>query len=460
MLRKREDLEAREARDIARMAREGAGSAVFTVLVVAAVVLVLAVSMNVRTQLDLSTSGANTLSPQTLEVLRGLSEPVRLYALFTKDREIERESYWNVLKKYRDASDRIEVEFVDPIEKPGRIRELGIDPQEQDLRRGGLTLVVRGERRLTFRGTDEEAITNAILEVGRTSSRVVGLLRGFGERDPASSSGGGLASAVEALRREYYRIRDVHLDQGIPADVTVLVAAGPTLPIPRDGLETLRRWLDGGGRLLALVDPGTDSGIDDVLMPWGLRVSTSSTVLDPRDNVNGSPQFLRIENYSRHPAVQGFGKRLPIALAVAAPVQNFETGEGKLFHDDLARSGPSSFAVSDSGEREPGPFAVAAASWLEHGADAATETRVVAVGDADFVSNAYLAEQANRNFFLNCIAWLGRETALVSIRRQALAGQTVDLERGRGVVVLWALAAAPLVVLVAGVVVWFRRRGR
>ena len=458
-LRRRADLEAREAIDLARSARRGAGSLATTSLVLLAVVLLLAVSAGLNFEWDFSRGSSNLLSDQTLQVLARLDEPVRLYALYPLRKRMEREAYWNTLKRYRDASKFVEVEFVDPVQSPGRVRGLGIDPLQEDLQSGGVTLAVRGDRRLTFQGMDEEDITNAILEVGRSERRVVGLLRGYGEREPESNAGAGFARAVEALRGEYYEVIDVRLDVEIPAKIDVLVAAGPTAPIGDDGLERLHRWLAGGGRLLALLDPGEASGLDTVLERWGLR-STDDVVVDARNNINDSPEFLRIEDFVDHPAVRGFGKRLPVALAVAGAVQDFETGEGRLFHKSLASSSAFSSIVDATGSRKAGPFPVLAASWMV-GRDSSQETRVLLVGDSEFSSNTYLPAQANRNLFLNAVGWLGRETELVAIRRQALEGQVIDRVPPGGVQrIRNLLLGVPAAVVLAGVLVALRRRGR
>ncbi len=456
-LRRREDLEAREAVDIARMAKEGAGSAVVIGAVITTMVVVLALSAGFEREWDFSRTGENKLSEQTLAVLEGLTEKVELYPLYSKQSELERDAYWRVLSSYRRATDLLEVEFVDPQRQPEMLRRIGVDARSQDVREG-TTVVVRGERRLSFRGTDEEDITNAILEVGRTGRRVVGYVRGYGEHDPQSSSGGGYKRAIEALEQEYYEIRDVELARGVPGDVSVLVMAGPTLPIPEADLETLDAWLDDGGRLLAMLEPGEPDGLNEVLQRCGLRAS-GDIVLVPRNNINDSEQFPKVTDYTGHDAVAGFGQALPTAFPVAGRVVDFETGEGNLYHEPLLSSSTLSSLVGKDGAREAGPFALAAASWFRDAASDA-ETRVILVGDSDWASNAYLAAQANRNLFLNAVAWLARESELITVRRNRLGGQIFQLNAAERGFIRLVLVSMPVLVLVAGVIVAIRRRGR
>ena len=456
-LRRRDELEAREAVDIARMAKSGAGSIVVVGAVLASLAVVVAVSIGLEREWDLSLAGANTLSPQSLAVLGGLTETVHLYPLYSKQSEVERDAYWRKLRSYRRATDLLEVEFVDPQRQPETLRRIGVDTRSQEVREGA-TVVVRGDRRLSFRGTAEEEITNAILEVGRTGRRVVGYVRGYGEHDPRSSSGGGYRQAVEALQQEYYEVRDVDLVDGVPRDVAVLIVAGPTLPIPAADLRTLDGWLSEGGRLLAMLEPGESPALNEVLQHWGLR-GTGDVVVDPRNNVNDSEQFLKVTDYSGHEAVTDFGPALPTAFPVAGRVVDFETGEGRLFHEPLLSSSTLSSLVDADGTREAGPFALAAASWRrDESSD--TETRVILVGDSDWASNAYLAAQANRNLFLNAVAWLARESELITVRRNQLGGQIIELDANERGLIRLVLLAMPAIVVLAGVIVAIRRRGR
>ena len=467
IIRKREELEAREAVDIQRLAKKSAGSLVYILIVIAIAVLAMATSITFHTSWDLSDTAANSLSPQTMAVLEALEEDVQIYPMLPKRRKMQREQFWDLLRKYRDGSSHIKVEFIDPIRQPGRMAEVGVDARGQDLGRG-LTLIKRTrmvngspvEYKQTFRGQEEQDVTNAILEVGRTRDRVVGFARGYGERDPESSASGGIRKAVEALAEEYYTVVDVDLERAVPGSVTVMVLAGPVQPIPQAHLDRLQHWLEAGGRLFAMQDPDSASNLNALLRGWGLRIS-GSDVLDPRDNINGSPIFVKADTYSDHPVVGHFNKRLPTAFARVSAVDHFETGEGRLFHQELITAGQLAYTLDGDGLREPGPYPLAAASWRgrEEG-DFETETRLVAVGDSDFISNAYLAQNANRNFFLNAMGWLGREEELISIRRDPMADQAITLNGAVRTEVLWIVLSPTLLVLLVGVVVLARRRGR
>ena len=89
----------------------------------------------------------------------------------------------------------------------------------------------------------------------------------------------------------------------------------------------------------------------------------------------------------------------------------------------------------------------------------APEGRVVAIGDADFASNALLGFQGNQDFFLNAVAWLAEDADLISIRPKEPENQALFLSRQVQQNVAWfALVLLPGLFVVLGIVTWWRRR--
>lgn len=455
-LKKRDDLRARSGVDVVRHARSGLGSLLYTLAVLAALVLVLALAMRVRASWDFTRHSVNSLSPKSLAAIEAVDGAIDIHALYSR-RDPRRDAYWDLLNLYRSRSPRIHVEFVDPSSHPGIVTKLGLSTEDRAALRDGLTVVSRGGKKITFRGRSEEDITNAILELGSDVPRVVGVVRGVGESDPASSAPDGFASAVAALKGEYYDVVDVRLDAPIPPGVTVLVAAGPRTPVAQADLDRLSAWLDAGGRFLLLVDGTADSGLTAVTARYGLRTK-AIRVLDQRHNLRGSPDVVLASDFTRHPIVRGFSASLPLAFPLPVAVEDFEPGDPKVFHQPLVRSSDYSEGLTAAGVRTAGPFSLAAAAYKTLSGEAGGETRVVLVGDAAFATNGFLPEQANRDFFLNAVGWLSRSRGFVAVREEPLAGQQIVFHRSDLRVFRLVLVGPPALVLLAGLFVFVRRR--
>lgn len=453
----RDDLEARKGVDLTRLAKRGGSSLTLVAMVVAVLILIFAVSLNLRHRWDVSRRGESTLSPLTLGVLGALESELEIYPLFTTNNPV-RQDFWYFLQLYREATPQVSVTFIDPVARPGDVADLGLDAAQEDARRDGMTVIIQGDNKRIFAGISEEEVTNAIMDVSTTEPRVVGFLRGYGERDMRSDAVSGMSKLAVELLQEYYTVRDVFLADGIPPEVTVLLLAGPRIPIPDEDLQAVGQWLGDGGRLLVLVESDSDPGINELLAPWGLRFSTE-IVVEPTRNVNRDPRFVKAASYTDHEIVDGFAENFPSGFPVVVKVEHFEPGNPLVFHESLIRSSVVSSVMSD-GSSQDGPFDLAAASWKrEPGQGLEHETRVVIVGDSDFASNQYLYYRANRNFLLNALGWLSREASLVSIRRESLGDQTLDISMADRSMLVASAYTAPALLVLVGTVVYLRRRG-
>jgi ABC-type uncharacterized transport system involved in gliding motility auxiliary subunit len=88
------------------------------------------------------------------------------------------------------------------------------------------------------------------------------------------------------------------------------------------------------------------------------------------------------------------------------------------------------------------------------------ETRVAAIGDSDFASNAYLGVEGNRDLFMNTVSWLAQQESLISIRPREASDRRLTLTAFQITLMFWlSIVVIPGAVLGTGVYTWWRRRG-
>jgi ABC-type uncharacterized transport system involved in gliding motility auxiliary subunit len=132
-----------------------------------------------------------------------------------------------------------------------------------------------------------------------------------------------------------------------------------------------------------------------------------------------------------------------------AKMQDLTFRQGK----DL--KGPMNVAVagtvSDAGEGNPAPSTPAKSG----------EGRFVAIGTSALAANAYLhvRQFSNLDLFMGSIDWLASQEDLISIRPQPPESQhlSMTLEQMRRVLVL-GVFGIPILIVMAGVLVWWERR--
>jgi ABC-type uncharacterized transport system involved in gliding motility auxiliary subunit len=87
------------------------------------------------------------------------------------------------------------------------------------------------------------------------------------------------------------------------------------------------------------------------------------------------------------------------------------------------------------------------------------ETRVVAIGDSDFASNAYVGVEGNRDLFMNTVSWLAQQESLISIRPREASERRLTLSSAQITMMFWlSIVLVPAAVLGTGVYSWWRRR--
>jgi membrane-bound inhibitor of C-type lysozyme len=135
--------------------------------------------------------------------------------------------------------------------------------------------------------------------------------------------------------------------------------------------------------------------------------------------------------------------------------------------DGLMKSGEVKF---DEGKDLKGPVSIGAAVSAAVNAPAQTpagadksakpsETRVVAIGDSDFASNAYVSVQGNRDMFMNTIGWLAQQENLISIRPREASDRRLTMTTAETRLIFFlAIFGIPGAILAMGVYTWWRRR--
>jgi len=86
-------------------------------------------------------------------------------------------------------------------------------------------------------------------------------------------------------------------------------------------------------------------------------------------------------------------------------------------------------------------------------------TRLVVIGDSDFVTNRHIQNGGNGDLFLNAVNWLAEEEHLISIRpKQSAFSRLVLSKQASAFIQFLCVGLIPLVALLIGCIVWWRNR--
>lgn len=433
-------------------------SAVTAILLVAALAALNFVAVRKKVSWDLTKEGIHTLADDTLKTLRGLKEEVKVTA-FYPPADPNHDAARELLERYRAETDHLVVEFVDPWSAPQLVEEKGI-------REGGPRVIFsRGDKEARAGQVTEESFTNALVKVLRDEEKKVYVVQGHGERDfENTSTPGAWGRTASALRDEGISLAALHLTSGdVPEDAAAVLILGPEKPFFEPEIESLRKWLDGGGRLFVALEPGfSDPGLEKLIESYGI-VFEPGLVVDPLSRLMGGGAAIPVvQTYAQHEIIRDFALAtlFPSARPVAA------SSDAVPRPTILALSNPSAWAELDlhspQARQDPdekrGPLGIAAV--LQKGSSE-KGTRIVAVGDVDFASNQYAASGGNSDFLLNAVNWLAAQEDRITIRpRTREASRLVLTEADARFLNLASINVLPMLVLAAGMSVWLVRRSK
>lgn len=414
---------------------------------------------------DLTENQQFSLAGQTINTVKGLQQDVQIIR-FAKD---SNPVFEDLVREYRNLSSRVSVQQVDPQRQPGMAQQFGV-------REFGEIYVKMGEKREKVSAVSEESLTNAVLKLTRTKKARICFSQGHQEKSPEDSDGRkGYSRAKARLQAVNYTVETIALAQDPEAPVTcdVVVVAGPKFPFLPTEVERLRRYLDAGGNLLALVDPETDANLSELLKTRGVQLQ-SVTVVDASGlgQIFGTgPAVPLVTDYESHPITRELGETMsffPLARALKkvdvaglTVSELFKTGRSSWGETELKPEG----VRFEQGKDIQGPLVLGIASAKPRpteagdGSSSTKESRVVVIGDSDFAADGAFGQQRNGDVFANSVGWLVGDEDILSIAPKNSKQRMIHLTEAQAQVVRWVtIILLPAAALFIGMTVWTKRR--
>jgi hypothetical protein len=300
---------------------------------------------------------------------------------------------------------------------------------------------------------------------------VVYISAGAGEGDLERGDALGYSGLRAALESEGYEPRPLPLAllDRIPDDAGAVIVIAARREIPGRALYALRRYIEGGGSLIAFVEPGRQSGIEGLLAQYGLS-TPNAFVVDPTSHpVEGDLPGIELIafNYAKHPVTHGlnrnrmtfFSRARAFDLEKRDPSDRlrgvvFSSGEAWRVPADELSSIDSSLRPPDDAVPNYQPIVAVAELQRQWG-----RSRLLVFGDSDFVSNRHLRALYNLDLVMNGIHWAVDREPAITIRPKSGGRQLIQfpvpLQRSMSALYGVGLLIPELLIL-AGGLIWLR----
>ncbi|MGE0171520.1 MAG: GldG family protein [Oligoflexales bacterium] len=442
---------------------------------------------------DVTRSGANTLSEQSLKIIDNAKEAktsIEVVGFFLEDGQ--KDSFQDLLRLYTTKGLDAKTTFVNPQEDPTRARA-------ENITQGNTVIVKLGKQEARITTFNEEKFTNAIVNVMKNKEKKVYFTAGHGEPELENAEGEGLKTLTEALKGQKYVVESLPiLEKGaIPDDADLLVIAGPQYDFKDQELNLLKDYLKKAKPLLVMIDAVVNvPALNGLLKDYGISFNDDLLILrpdDPRVQLLGQDNAIISDFDSFNPVTKDFAGKSAVALlmpqtrSIAEHTDNPNSMKVSLVaktseviiginnvksNTDLQNIGTDRIKTGTFGAIAVATGQVGGtelaenkevkpdqASDVKGKPTASKELRIVAVGSSKIATNFGASRAENLNVVLNSTNYLLQDEDFISIRPKDAAQSSIDMTSpGSQLSLAFYTWIYPFVFLGFGLVHWLRRR--
>src|SRR5215469_4033204 len=439
------------------------------VLVVIAVITVANVLADRYNKSYDSTSNKRySLSDQTAKIVKGLKQDANI-TYFNPSTRFKQGR--DLLDEYANLSPKVHVKYIDPDKDPEEAQMLGVKNFSNS------AVVQIGNRKEEAASMTEEGVTGAFIRDLKSTTRNVCFVQGSGEHQIDDSDKEGFSKFKDELAKDNYQTKSIDLLQKaeVPTECTTLVLGGPTRNYEQPQVDAIKTYVESGGRALFMVDPPLKMGrleiadngpLTDLLQSWGVTPAKDLVLdMNPIGQIMGlGPQVALVTSYSSQPIVSDLKRTatgFPISRSLDIKNTDKTTVE-KLFDSSTSSLATSNLSSPAVDIRDPnnkrGPLTLAAAGTYNTGKEN-SQGRFVVVGSSGWASNRFIDFNGNGDLAMNAVNWLSSDEDMISIRPKPEENRRITMTKSQfNFVLATSQFVLPLIVVVAGVAVWWKRR--
>jgi len=426
-------------------------------------------------QFDLTANKRHSLSSSSIELLNALDKDITVHAYTTDD--VTQKAIKEIIGRYQHIKSDFNLRLLNP--------DIDIAEAQQDgivMNKPFAFVIYYNKRMEHINSLSEQAISNALLRLNRRDNQQVVFLSGHGERNINGKNKRAYATLNQQLSQMGFNLQAVNLlENPLPGNTKLLVIAAPEHDYLAGEIKQLEKFINNGGNLLWLADPGELQGLDKLATSLGLQLQDGVIVdnnADLRQTLNiQHPAIIPVTEYFPHiiTNTMRYNTLFPMARGIS-PLTNENTvnsWQAEALFSSYGKSWSETGGLTEEMEFDSstgdvaGPITIAVAlhrtnlSADESGATQAQSQRVVVIGDSDFLAENYLGAGANLNLGLNIFNWLIGDDDFVSIEVKPSPDTKLELNDSQLIIIGFGFfLVLPLLLLITGFTLWYKRKNQ
>lgn len=425
-------------------------------------------------QIDISDTNIYNISSTSKKLIKKLDYDIKFYVLADKSETDDRIK--NFLNQYAAQSDKISVEWIDPVLHPSALTEYNTEENSivvsckktdrqisvsfDDILVGSSSYYGTSSSATEFDGDGQ--LTSALNYVTSSKEYKAYYTTGHGETDLSSS-----VTDLMEKSRVSTEVLNLLSTTSIPDDCDLLILNGPTSDLTKDEVSVLNKYLKNGGNVLCLL-AYTDKSMNQLyglLEDYGMKIS-DGYIADTERCYQGNYYYL-VPNVTASGDMASGMTSDSVLLVNSKGMTETDPVRDTITTQSFMTTSENAYAITEDSQKQGTYVLGAAASETittenKDGNKEETESRLTVYGSSKLIDEevtSAFSNLENLTLFMNSVTSSLDDADNISIASKSLE-VTYNSIAHPGFFSILIIFIIPLALMIGGFIIWFRRRRR
>lgn len=430
--------------------------------------------------IDVSSTKIYEISDTSKDLLKELDHKVTLTVLAVKDETDDRITTF--LSKYAGLSKNVSVKWIDPVLHPSALTENNAEKDTivvkcEDTGKSTTVafsdIIVQDMSSYYYTGSASESefdgegqLTSAINYVISDASQTVYRTSGHGESTFSTT-------ISDLMKKNNYNVEELNLvmNTEIPDDCDLLMMYAPTNDLSQEEADVMKNYLKSGGKVMLILGDTTSEQLPNlmgILSDYGMK-EADGYIADPKRCYQGNAYYLFPQLSVSGDLANGISSQM-VLLVNTHGLELSDPARDTISVNAFMSTTNNAYAVTEDAQTE-GSYTLGAVATESISKDDAEdenstddsetlESRLTVISSASMIDSQItdaFTTLENTTLFMNAVTANFDGVKNISIEPKSLSVEYNTVKHS-GFLSLLVIFGVPIVLLIGGFSVWYRRR--
>ena len=430
--------------------------------------------------IDVSSTKIYEISDTSKDLLKELDHKVTLTVLAVKDETDDRITTF--LSKYAGLSKNVSVKWIDPVLHPSALTENNAEKDTivvkcEDTGKSTTVafsdIIVQDMSSYYYTGSTSESkfdgegqLTSAINYVISDASQTVYRTSGHGESTFSTT-------ISDLMKKNNYNVEELNLvmNTEIPDDCDLLMMYAPTNDLSQEEADVMKNYLKSGGKVMLILGDTPSEQLPNlmgILSDYGMK-EADGYIADPKRCYQGNAYYLFPQLSVSGDLANGISSQM-VLLVNTHGLELSDPARDTISVNAFMSTTNNAYAVTEDAQTE-GSYTLGAVATESISKDDAEdenstddsetlESRLTVISSASMIDSQItdaFTTLENTTLFMNAVTANFDGVKNISIEPKSLSVEYNTVQHS-GLLSLLVIFGVPIILLIGGFSVWYRRR--